>query len=459
MSEQKESKRSCLYDIGWIKQKGEWLNALRQFAGQSWVDVNAMNATLLRQIHYGTAFLNEDCSVADSKESAAIIRLKTGVYSDPQLTGEQAREVIIGFHRNQYGMWVGLDFDWGEVRSDVEIGSTRLIEPLFRDVFFEGRLQSVLPELADVAVDEVWQNDEGEIGLLVPYLKHTYERLFDEKKCLVSQEGKLMTFNSGLVSRKSFDPIVVLCDKNTRDNPKWKFRRFLVWNQEDDSEIFRKFDGVPYPVDWLVDVRDSVLKPTAIRNPTGGDILETVRKALQRSVPHLLLLKIADAANRPDVGERVQRLADMWKNKDRDSEGENSIEMRQRLYQDIIEKLGGADSVVDVAIGILRKAFGLSLKLLAWDGNSAVPMYVTSKKDFSFMLPLDFKCINPEDADMAIVLEPIKTTDGFAYMPKSLLELKYAYSNARLISRPTAFWVVNGYRKYLMSVRSDRKGN
>ena len=105
MSEQKESKRSCLYDIGWIKQKGEWLNALRQFAGQSWVDVNAMNATLLRQIHYGTAFLNEDCSVADSKESAAIIRLKTGVYSDPQLTGEQAREVIIGFHRNQYGMW------------------------------------------------------------------------------------------------------------------------------------------------------------------------------------------------------------------------------------------------------------------------------------------------------------------------------------------------------------------
>ena len=117
MNEQKEPKRSCLYDIGWIKQKSEWLNDLKQFAGQSWVDVSAMNATLLRQIHDGTAFLNEDRSAADTKESAAIIRLKTGVYSDPQLTGEQAREVIIGFHRNQYDMWVGLDFDWDFLHS------------------------------------------------------------------------------------------------------------------------------------------------------------------------------------------------------------------------------------------------------------------------------------------------------------------------------------------------------
>ena len=460
-NDKQKKQRSCLYDLGWIRQKSDWLNALRQFAGQSWIDVSTMNSKLLDQIKSGSAFQMKDGSPASSKETAEVIKLKTGIFSDPQLTGDQAREVIIGFHRNQYDMWVGIDFTFGEVGNARSLEGVRTREPLFRDVFFEGQIHSVLPRLADIAVAESWRNDEGETGLLVPYLKHTYERLVDDGKSVVSRDGKLMMFNTGLVSRESFDPIFAICDKNDRPSPEWKFRDFLAWNKENGLEIFRKFEVLPSRVDWFLGAQSIAINPTDIKRDekNASDIdLSTIGEALKRSIPLPLLLKIAN--RKSTILKEVQRLCDMWKNMKEDSEEENSIEMRKKKYLEILNELGGVHMASDEALGIVRKSLSVTIKLLAWEVNTAVPMYVTSKsnKGFNLMLPLDFECANPEDADMAVVLEPVSTSEErICYMPKSLLELKYAYSNARLLSRPTTPWIVNGYRKYLKTLLPNGK--
>ena len=121
-----QKQRSCLYDLGWIRQQGEWLDALRQFAGREgeWLDLAGMDSRMRAQIESGAAYVDINNRKVEERH-AAFIRLDTGIVVTKEKTGDDNRYVIIKFHRNQYGSWTGLDFEYGDVAENVDVQQRR----------------------------------------------------------------------------------------------------------------------------------------------------------------------------------------------------------------------------------------------------------------------------------------------------------------------------------------------
>jgi hypothetical protein len=83
----------------------------------------------------------------------------------------------------------------------------------------------------------------------------------------------------------------------------------------------------------------------------------------------------------------------------------------------------------------LRMAIERALERIKWNYKTAVPQYFFSQHRMQLLLPL---CIeDPRRVDLAIAVE----RDGGAYVGRTILELDWAYNNARLIARPDSDWL------------------
>lgn len=122
----RQKQRSCLYDLGWIRQQGEWLDALRQFAGREGerLDLTGMDSRMRAQMENGAAYVDVNNRKVEERQ-AAFIRLDTGIVATKEKTGDDNRYVIIKFHRNQDGRWTGLDFEYGDVAEKVDVQQRR----------------------------------------------------------------------------------------------------------------------------------------------------------------------------------------------------------------------------------------------------------------------------------------------------------------------------------------------
>lgn len=444
-------KRSCLYDLGWIRQKGEWLGALKSKSGRYWIDLGAMDGHLREQIASGEAYVDKN-GESVSKDQASFILLKSGVFTDPGL-GQGCCEVLMKFSRNAYGMWEGIDFELAEptTGSDSEEQGTRE-DPLFDWIWFDD-FEAFKEMLAGKAVDEWWGGQpvvcKGEDGaqkrrnpLLEPYLRYTFSRLLQDDAVAYSRDQELMAFNTGLVERHSLDPIVVCCRKNEKPHPEWRFDRFVVWRdragKEGDDRIERilkgRFDAMPQPVAWFARMDQTFLPAQAI--DLSDENLADLRSRLERTIPDCLLDRlVADSGLMAEAD--VKQLS-----------SEPDPDKRKFLLNGIIREMGGKEMVTDLAFEHVRDALELAKKRLRWEVGAAVPMWAASKDGlaFSFMLPLSFNRDEPLRADLAVVLDPVQQGSGdrlglAGYRPRGFLELRNAYSNARLLRRPEASWL------------------
>jgi len=83
----------------------------------------------------------------------------------------------------------------------------------------------------------------------------------------------------------------------------------------------------------------------------------------------------------------------------------------------------------------LRLAIDRAIERVKWNYKTAVPQYYFEQSQLQLLLPL---CIDdPRKVDLALVIE----RDEAAYVGRTILELDWAYSNARLIARPDSDWL------------------
>ena len=75
---------------------------------------------------------------------------------------------------------------------------------------------------------------------------------------------------------------------------------------------------------------------------------------------------------------------------------------------------------------------------MRWNYKTAIPVYFPSSEEISLLLPLSL--VNEEKIDVALVLE---ATQSGAYIAHTILTLKMAYNNARLIAKPDSSWLNN----------------
>jgi hypothetical protein len=89
------------------------------------------------------------------------------------------------------------------------------------DLVFIPHMDERLDELADIAEPEEWAYQHTQTNYQKPvlynYIQHTYSRLAEEDKIMVSDDGQLITFNTGLVTPNQ-EPIFAVSDHNHLPN-------------------------------------------------------------------------------------------------------------------------------------------------------------------------------------------------------------------------------------------------
>lgn len=159
-----------------------------------------------------------------------------------------------------------------------------------RDLVFIPRIDERLDELAALAEPEEWTWHSTPATrskpVLLSYLLHTYKRLAEEGKIVVSCDGTQLTFNTGLATPNQ-EPIFALANPNLLPDPQQPWH-FHSWCRKGQAEL-RCFDTLPEIARYYGDPSELVFD---------------VRKELRVNIEHIV------ADNKARFPEPWRKVAD-----------------------------------------------------------------------------------------------------------------------------------------------------
>lgn len=100
----------------------------------------------------------------------------------------------------------------------------------------------------------------------------------------------------------------------------------------------------------------------------------------------------------------------------------------------------GSPECVSAFTVSLRNALNETRRRIRYDYNTLVPIYYPSADSVNLMAPIVFSPGHGLTADAALVLT--YDSDSNAYVGRTFLTHRMAYSDARLVARPTADWLI-----------------
>ena len=283
-----------------------------------------------------------------------------------------------------------------------------------------GDYKQVILDLKNLALKERWyyknQNPKFPFPILSKYLTYTFYRLASEPNKIVVSE-KYASFNTGLVDKR-YEPIFALFEKNkVSGKQKWYFHEFCIPGEDKAGKILTSyFNPLPKRAHYFGHISDMVYDINASEPQLDWShiILENVAR-----FPFEFLLE-----NNP-TGFELQETVGMTiiEQDAYFNELAIAIEHDSKTYRSIKNRL--KDSV------------DLALKRVQWNYKTAIPMYYPKTNKVSLLLPLAL--LDDEIIDLALVIE--RTHSG-NYLGHTVLPLPWAYSNARLITRPDSDWLI-----------------
>ena len=109
---------------------------------------------------------------------------------------------------------------------------------------------------------------------------------------------------------------------------------------------------------------------------------------------------------------------------------------REELLDEIRELLDNDEQAFRYLRGRLDDAVELARKRVRWNWRTAIPMYYPRANAMSLLLPV---CLmDVATADAALVVE---LTDSGNYQGQTILSMRQAYVDARLVCRPDSDWL------------------
>lgn len=289
-----------------------------------------------------------------------------------------------------------------------------------------GFLQAVEVLAQEKVLKEDWaykdQNNRN-YPILKSYLLRTFERLLSEDerhnsdvhwktKIRYSDDKNYVVFNTGLVD-SLFEPVFAFFQKSTKASImakyKYTFKCFVKSNDSEHQMLTRIFGSdLPEPAHYYDDTSELVYN---IKSDIG-------------------------TFNWNHIIERCERLPIefLQDNGPKNFDYENITEdFYKRLSQAILADSRSYNCIKNRIVDAVNYA----IKRVRWNFKTAIPMYYPSAEQISLLLPLS---LGSEDKiDVALVLE---STQSGAYIAHTILTLKMAYNNARLITRPDSDWLV-----------------
>lgn len=281
-----------------------------------------------------------------------------------------------------------------------------------------GDFRYVLKKLNEFALPEQWYYGHTKkidyFPILGNYLVYTFFRLQKENK--VREGNDFAAFNTGLVDKK-YKQIFALFQKTNAYTQKWEFKYFCVAGEEwAGKTLVANFKPLPERAHYFRDVADMIY------DTTSGEPSLDDKHIFIENTDRLPAAFIAD--NCPK-GFNLKDTSKM------------EFEERKQYFKDLGAAIEADERTYRYMKGRLDDAVKLALKRIDWNFKTAIPMYFPTKNKMSLLLPLAL--VNDDKVDIALVVE--RTPSG-NYLGHTILPLSWAYSNARLVTRPDSDWLV-----------------
>ena len=286
-----------------------------------------------------------------------------------------------------------------------------------------GGWDQLLEELAGMALPETWDFEGGDgtgsrRAILRSYLCYSFYRLKSEGKVLENPERGLASFNTGLVDRL-YEPIYA-CFHANDGILAWRFGGFCRSGAKGlGKQLVSAFNPLPQAASYF---------------SRKEDLLFDMTQPLELDTDHILLDNIdrlplgflEDELGRD--GTAASLLASI-----KDTEG---LLQKNALYRELADVIRADARTLRRLMNRLDDAKELALKRVGWNFRTAVPAFYPRCDSMSLLLPLDLT----EDGrpDVALVVE---MTESGAYLGQTVLTMRMAYTDARLVSRPDSDWL------------------
>lgn len=285
---------------------------------------------------------------------------------------------------------------------------------------YMGDFRQAITDLKNKALKERWHYKSNTpthpYPILSKYLTYTFYRLSKEPGKIKINE-QYAAFNTGLVNNL-YEPIYALFGKNkNQGRQEWYFHEFCISGVgKAGKTLASNFNPLPERAQFFNNPIELIYDTSAPEPQMNWNhiILDNVSRLpidfLEENKPSGFLFRDTSKMDTVQKCEYFESLA-------------TAIENDSKKFRAIKNRF--ADSL------------SLALKRVQWNFKTAIPMYYPPNNKMSLLLPLSL--IDDEVIDLALVAE--KTQSG-SYLGHTILPLAWAYSNARLITRPDSDWLI-----------------
>lgn len=280
--------------------------------------------------------------------------------------------------------------------------------------------KSAIETLKNMALSERWtysiENENYPSPILAKYLKWTFVKLMRENKILYSNE--YAAFNTGLVD-KFYKPIYAVFDKNKYNKQPWHFIDFCVAGSSTIAarRLTENFSQLPERASYIQNY-DDVIYDTSLPVDVNWEhiILENIER-----MPIELLRQVCLGTF--DVLDPSQL-----------SECDKS-----HYYKELRNVLEANPMRLSIISSMMSMAVETAKQRVAWNYKTAIPVYYPTDDSVHLILPLALNINEPDEISIALVMT--KTPSGW-YRAVTIFTLDMAYSNARLVTKPSSDWLI-----------------
>lgn len=324
-----------------------------------------------------------------------------------------------GLPREDEGAWADLS---AQDRRAGTLGDGYSPVRAFAQFALIGSWDALLGELARTAGAERWNTDAlggGRYGILREYLAVTFARLSATGGVLVSQDGSLAVFNTGLWNA-TYEDICACFEPSGADIP-WRFAGFAVAGSgELGQRITAEFGSAPRPASYLTSLDEVVPSADALVVPDYRALLGPCLERLPRGFLHEhldgsgtteeLLRQATDPSAQPlERAEALRRLA-------------RAIDADAALRRRMCRAL---DDAIELAVRRCQRSY-----------RTAAPVYDPRDEKLKLLLPMSL--VDDRATDCAVVLDRMPSG---AYQAASIVSLPRAYACARVVSPDMPAWL------------------
>lgn len=290
------------------------------------------------------------------------------------------------------------------------------------DWAYLGNMTELLDTLAAIALPERWSFDDEQNEharpILRSYLTYTFYRLQAEGKVLENRAQGIAAFNTGLVDR-TYEPLYACFSPSSLGEP-WRFEAFCkAGSRQWGKKLVAAFNPLPRRPQYFKRKEDLLFDTDReLRRDADHILLDNINR-LPRD---FLLEEMRSSAEAPAVIERAYTSHDP---------GERIL-----AFDELKEMIEDDPRIKRRLINRLDDAIELAQKRVDWNFKTAVPAFYPTKNTMSLLLPLDLT--EDDRPDVALVVELMESG---AYIGQTILTMRMAYNNARLICRPDSDWL------------------